>query len=116
MAGFLNTQSKSSFKGTIPVKANQTFDATWEKLDSFSFKLERGEKLIVFSPGFSFNWNETIKNVKKSSFFQEHQSLSANDLVMELFIKIKSDQAKDFLSQDASIVLIEVSKNAIVQL
>lgn len=106
----------SSFKGHLSIKGNHSFDATWEKLEPFSFKLERGEKLIVFSPGFSFNWNETIKNVKKSSFVQEHQSLSANDLVIELFIKIKSDQAKDFLSQDASIVLIEVSKNAIVQL
>jgi hypothetical protein len=76
--------------------------------------LERGEKIIVFSPGFLFNWKECEFKEDVSKFLSGHQTMSQQELLMELFFKI-SHEKKDFLKRDATVVMMEVNRHGMHQ-
>lgn len=103
---------KNSFipKGTVK-------DFSLDKLDRarFSFQLERGEKVIVFSPGFIFNWNEKGQGMAREEFVETNPRLTGPELLMELFFRLKKQSSGDFLSKDATAVIMEVSRHAIQQ-
>lgn len=88
-----------------------------EKLaeSQFSFRLERGEKVVVFSPGFIFNWNEAHPELERRGFLEAHRDLGNADLLMELFFQLKKDSSGDFLAKDAMAVMMEVHRHAIQQ-
>lgn len=76
--------------------------------------LKRGEKLIVFSPGFLFNWSESNKQ-DISSFLKNHLSLNMHDLVSELFFQIRQESSGKFLKKDATIAMMEVNRHGMHQ-
>lgn len=88
-----------------------------QKMDEarFSFSLRRGEKVVVFSPGFIFNWNETRPAAERGPFIQANQNLSGSELLMELFFQLKKQSSGDFLAKDATAVMMEVNRHGIQQ-
>lgn len=76
--------------------------------------LARGEKLIVFSPGFLFNWREGNQQQDIYSFINNHQGLSQQELMTELFFQIKQMEG-EFLKKDATIVMMEVNRHGMHQ-
>jgi hypothetical protein len=75
--------------------------------------LAKGEKIIVFSPGFVFNWREGRIKQDLYSFVKDHHQLSQTELVMELFLQLKTAQETNFLSKDATVVMMEVNRHGI---
>jgi len=76
-------------------------------------QLEKGENLIVFSPGFLFNWKETQKT-DIPSFLKSHP-MKTNEMLNELFILLKMDQESQFLKRDATVAMMEVKRHGIHQ-
>jgi hypothetical protein len=79
------------------------------------YKLSKGEKFIVFSSGFLFNWKETDRKKDIHSFLKNHQELSQQDLMTELFFQIRKDANGQFLKKDATILMMEVNRHGIHQ-
>lgn len=77
--------------------------------------LGKGEKIIVFSPGFIFNWNETHKKQSIETFLNGQHHLSLQDLLVELFFQLKQEKESDFLKKDATVVMMEVNRHGIHQ-
>jgi hypothetical protein len=86
------------------------------RLDSRPYQMAKGEKIIVFSPGFVFNWNEGRIKKDLHIFVNEHQHLSQTELMMELFLQLKLVQESDFLTKDATVVMMEVNRHGIHQI
>lgn len=81
------------------------------------FKLNRGEQIFIRSSGFAKNLTGTKleNNDKWSDFLVGLEKRNTHEKMAELFYQLKKDIDKDFLKTDASAILIEVDKNAILQ-
>ncbi len=81
------------------------------------FKVDRGQQILIRSSGFAKNLEETDlgRNEKWIEFLKNIDSKSIFEKMSELFFKLKKDSKKDFLKTDASVIIIEVDKNAILQ-
>jgi hypothetical protein len=75
--------------------------------------IEKGEKVIVFSSGFIFNWNEERPDKNLSEFVKANQKLSLNELMSELFFQLKEVKTGNFLKKDATLVMMEVNRHGI---
>jgi hypothetical protein len=76
------------------------------------FQLERGQKFIILSPGVEKNFSR--QSLGESIAFAKSNSQRSNrDFLNELFLKLKRNKSS-FLDYDASCVVIEVDKNAII--
>jgi hypothetical protein len=78
--------------------------------------MSKGEKLIVFSPGFIFNWREGRIKEELYSFLNNHHQLSQTDLMMEVFLQLSLVKEMDFLTKDATVVMMEVNRHGIHQI
>jgi hypothetical protein len=76
-------------------------------------QLERGEKVIVFSQGFLFNWRVGRSGKSMNDFLKEHEEKSSNQLMSELFFQLKNSRAENFLQHDATLVMMEVNRHGI---
>lgn len=83
-------------------------------LDS-PYQLSRGEKFIVFSPGFLFNWKESNQKQDIHSFVKDHPNMSREELVTELFFQIRQEKSSQFLKRDATVVMMEVNRHGMHQ-
>lgn len=81
-----------------------------------AYQLNKGEKVIVFSPGFLFNWKEGKIKHELYSFIKNHHQLSQNDLMMELFLQLSVVKDNDFLTKDATVTMMEVNRHGIHQI
>lgn len=91
------------------------FDLNKMEEARFKLKLSRGEKFIVFSPGFIFNWNETQGGLKLSQFVDSNWSMAGSEMMIELFFQIKKQSSSDMLAKDATTVMMEVNRHGIQQ-
>ena len=77
--------------------------------------MERGERQLILSSGFVKNW-ELIT----PSFMIEELLIKDNmkslDILDEIFFSIKKDSLDDYLKYDASAIILEAHKNAIIQM
>lgn len=80
------------------------------------YQLVKGEKIIVFSSGFIFNWKEGRIKQELYSFLNNHHQLTQNDLMMELFLQLSLVKETEFLSKDATVVMMEVNRHGIHQI
>jgi hypothetical protein len=78
-----------------------------------TYQLNKGEILVVFSPGFIFNWKEVYPNEELNTFLKLHETRSVNDLIDELFIRLKETSSDKFLKRDATLVIMEVNRHGI---
>ena len=77
------------------------------------YSLGKGEKLIVFSPGFLFNWKT---GHPQKDLYNELKSLnwaSSHEFLSELFIQLKENVSNEFSGKDATVVMMEVNRHGI---
>ena len=89
---------------------------TQELKESETYQMAKGENMIIFSPGFIFNWKEGRIKHELYSFLNNHQQLSQTDLMMELFLQLGLVKDSDFFSRDATVVMMEVNRHGIHQI
>lgn len=77
------------------------------------YQLSRGEKVVVFSPGFLFNWKEGHPGKDIGAFLKEHNRSSSGELMSEIFFQLKEGQDTPFLKKDATVVMMEVNRHGI---
>ncbi len=78
-----------------------------------SYQLAKGEKVIVFSTGFLFNWSEGHSEKDLFNFLKTHNKASVNELMSEFFIQLKEGHKETFLQKDATVVMMEVNRHGI---
>jgi hypothetical protein len=78
-----------------------------------NYQLEKGERVILLSSGFIFNWYEGKINKDIYTFLNNHQQLTQNDLMNEIFLQLSLVKDAEFLTKDASVVMMEVNRHAI---
>lgn len=82
-------------------------------VDGDEFSLERGEKLMVMSSGLLENDPGKSALLSKAV---EKMANSPRDLLNEVFYTLKNDKKGMFFSNDATMLVFEVDKNAILQI
>lgn len=82
----------------------------------FHYHIEKGEKLIIFSPGFKFNWQENCSEKDLFSFIKSNNNLNMNELMSELFFSLKDGLDSEFLQRDATVIMMEVNRHAIYKI
>jgi len=78
-----------------------------------SVQLVKNEKVVVFSTGFLFNWNEGHPDKNLSEFLKLQGGNSTGELMSELFFQLKEGRESQFLKKDAIVVMMEVNKHGI---
>lgn len=76
------------------------------------YALGRGENLIVFSPGFLFNWKETHPKLELGEYLGS-TSLTGPELMPELFFELKLDEEAGYMKRDATVMMMEVKRYGI---
>jgi hypothetical protein len=92
---------QSQLKGTLPLARGS------------EIQLSKGEKVIVFSSGFLFNWKEGHPKKDLQTFVKSHDSKSSAELMSELFMEMKDVTSSGALKKDATIVMMEVNRHGI---
>lgn len=78
------------------------------------YALSRGEKIIVFSPGFLFNWKETHPSTEAGAYLKDTK-LGFSELLPELFYELKLDEESQYMKKDATVMMMEVKRYGIHQ-
>ncbi len=81
-----------------------------------TYQLAKGEKLLILSSGFLFNWKEGQIKQDLYSFLNNHHKLSQTELMMELFLQLSSVKDSDFFKKDATAIMMEVNRHGIHQI
>ncbi len=78
-----------------------------------NFRLDKGERFILLSPGFFKNSGDKLNNESYYHFIKSHW-IESNDLIQEITFQTKKKYNDlDFLPYDQTVLTIEVEKNAI---
>lgn len=77
------------------------------------YQLTRGEKFIVFSPGFIFNWKEAKIRQDIHSFTKDRSLNHQSELLTEFFYQLRLDKETEFLKKDATVFMMEVHRHGI---
>ncbi|MFN8369133.1 MAG: hypothetical protein U0T83_00750 [Bacteriovoracaceae bacterium] len=81
----------------------------------FEYKLRRSEKMLFVSPGLKKDFEELLPRENIYEIFKNNLHLSSIDLINEIYYQLKKENSSDFLSYDASAILIEVQNDIITQ-
>lgn len=107
--GTLELKLHSSNKPDLYSQTHGRVELTMER----NYKLSKGEKLIVFSPGFIFNWKEGHPDKDIHGFLKNHEKFGPGELMSELFFQLKEGKESQFLTKDATVVMMEVNRHGI---
>lgn len=107
--GTLELKLHSSNKPELYSQTHGRVELTKER----NYKLSKGEKLIVFSPGFIFNWKEGHPDKDIHGFLKSHEKLGPGEIMSELFFQLKEGKESQFLTKDATVVMMEVNRHGI---
>lgn len=95
---------------------NFPVDKSFKKDAFFNFQFERGEKILVLSPGVRKNSSGIIDRVEMIDFFKEQFKATPESLLNELMFQLKNICKSQFFKFDASAVYLEVDTNVIIQI
>ncbi|ATH09061.1 hypothetical protein BIY24_14245 [Halobacteriovorax marinus] len=84
-----------------------------KNMEESEFSIERGQKLFVLSSGLLEN---APGKVSLLSTVKENVSKSRREILDEVFYNLKKEKSSMFLSHDATMIIFEVNKNAIIQI
>ncbi len=103
-----------SLKG-VHTKSNELpLDDMFFEKSHFVSRLDRGEKLLILSPGVLRNFHSR-KEELPSSFYNDLFEQVPNQMINEIFFQMKKEVKGDFLDHDATVIYLEVNPNVIVQ-
>jgi hypothetical protein len=77
------------------------------------YQMEKGEKIIVFSSGFIFNWMSKSVKEDLEDLLRAEKFNSLNDLMSELFFQLKESLNADFATKDSTVLMMEVKRHGI---
>ena len=80
----------------------------------FSRNFERGERILLCSPGFVRNWEKLNPEFMIEEMIT-NKKIKPLDILDEIFFQLKKDSTSGFLAHDASAIILEVQKNAMVE-
>lgn len=86
------------------------YDRAW-----FDFRMERGERYMLLSPGVKKNCQEFIDGRPYLSWLRDAMAGESRNMLHEVFYQLKKNRERDFLAYDASVIFIEVDQHALVQ-
>jgi len=100
------------------ILGGNSFPLTAELLPkaSFNFKLNRGQKIVLVSPGLRSNCNDYIQQVPLVDYIKNLISKKSSDILDEIFFELKKDLKANFLNKDSTACYIEVDSNAIIKM
>jgi hypothetical protein len=104
----LSSAVVQNFRPSISLLNGNKEDALFHK------EFQRSERILLCSPGFIKNW----KKLNPDFIIEElmmNKLIKPIDILDEVFFQLKKDSKGNFLSYDASAILMEVKKNAMVQ-
>lgn len=81
----------------------------------FKFRLTRGEKLVLISPGYRYNTQDKINEELIIDFTKKQLQNKIFAIADELFFQLKKSETNDFLKYDASTLIVEVNENVIIE-
>lgn len=81
-----------------------------------SIQLERDQKYLFVSPGFTKMTAGIINNLPVLEFFKGQVSKDGSDILNEIFFHLKKNTESTFLKRDVSALVIEVQQNVMVQI
>lgn len=105
----------SSVQGEIMGARNDLWETKDIDSSFFEKRLVREERILLFSSGLIRNKNELIGEELMEDIFKEEMETGPSNLINEIFFKLKENLDGEILIFDSSCVLIEVDKNAIIQ-
>ncbi len=76
-----------------------------------TYQMEKGEKVIVFSPGFIFNWRESHPEKEISTFMKEMGRKDSDELISECLFHLKNGKETQIFKKDATVVVMEVKRH-----
>jgi hypothetical protein len=77
------------------------------------YQLTKGEKVIVLSSGFLFNWKEGNPKKTVQEILTSHKNIASAELMSELFFQLKEGKESKLLMRDATVVMMEVNRHGI---
>ncbi|MBD66132.1 MAG: hypothetical protein CME62_13050 [Halobacteriovoraceae bacterium] len=80
----------------------------------FEFKMKRGERFMLCSPGFVMNWQKLTPNFMIEQLVSD-KKVKVLDILDEVFFQLKKDSDQGFLNSDASAIILEVEQNVMLQ-
>lgn len=81
---------------------------------SFSRTFDRGERILLCSPGFMNNWERLNPEFMMEEIIL-NKKIRSLDILDEIFFQLKKESTTGFLAYDASAIILEVQKNAVVE-
>lgn len=82
----------------------------------FSGSLERSQQVTIISPGVARNLNATNNENLIVDLLEDAQESNAKNFLNEVFFQLKKINNAEFLKHDASVLVIEVDPNVIMQI
>ncbi|GEM_PF-3937381 len=100
-------------KGRVWKSGNSELILNSKSIEENEFSIERGEKLMILSSGLLDNppGREIVKNIAINNV-----NKSRRELLDEVFYTLKKEKTGMFFTHDATMIVFEVSKNAIIQI
>lgn len=80
----------------------------------YSRTIDRGERILLCSPGFIKNWEKLNPDFMMEEIIS-NKKIKPLDILDEIFFQLKKESTSGFLSNDASAIILEVQKNAVVE-
>lgn len=80
-----------------------------------SMNFQKDERVIFFSPGFIYNWEEYKSLPSINQIVENHSRGTVYDLLTELIFQLKKASSEDFLNRDATVMALEVNRHGIQQ-
>lgn len=93
----------------------QGFVGSDDEILSNQLNLSRGERLMICSPGFEFNWSKLRSNIDLNELVK-NTNIKSLDVLDEAFFQLKKEAGSEFLSSDAASIILEVEQNVMVQM
>lgn len=77
------------------------------------YQMKKDEQFFLLSSGFISNWNEHKAPSDINLFIKNHHQSSQREFLLELFLQMSQKKNSDFLSKDATVVMMEVNRHVI---
>ena len=112
--GSFSVENSTLEKIFIGKPSNSALLTQNEEESSFSFNLERGERVLLSSPGLKKNWASEPRESLVLDVVMNRE-LKPLDVLDEIFFQMKKNSESGLLVNDSSAIILEVSKNVMVK-
>ncbi len=107
--------SMISSTGLVLDKKDFPVSPAFSEKAHIAFRLERGGKLLIMSPGVNYNCGGFLNKTPLLKFGLEQVNSSSLKCINEIFFQLKKGDDSDFYKYDATATVIEVNPNAIIK-